>query len=83
MLRGHNAPGAMVARQALVARHTFSRWAPAASYDAAGAVQGFSEAIGAILDDVVAWVDAATLLRQGEADDNRPFNVQLELFGKP
>jgi cholesterol transport system auxiliary component len=75
-------------RQALVARHTFSRWAPAASYDAAGAVQGFNEAVGAILDDVVAWVEAATLLRHGEvrhgeADDNGPFNAQLELFGKP
>jgi len=76
------------ARQALLARHTFSRWAPAASYDAAGAVHGFNEAVGAILDDVVAWVDAATLLRHGEvrhgeADDNMSFNAQLELFGKP
>jgi cholesterol transport system auxiliary component len=53
-------------RQALVARHTFSRWAPAASYDAAGAVQGFNEAVGPILDDVVAWVSAVALVDTGK-----------------
>ena len=45
---------------------TFSRWALAASYDAAGAVQGFNEAVGAILDDVVAWVNTAALIDTGE-----------------
>lgn len=42
-------------RQAIVARRTFSRAAPAASYDAPGAVRGFSAALDALLDDVVAW----------------------------
>jgi ABC-type uncharacterized transport system auxiliary subunit len=46
------------ARGTLVARRTFSRWVPAASYDAAGAVQEFNEAVGAIPDDVVGWVNA-------------------------
>lgn len=42
--------------QAVVARRSFSRAAPAASYDAPGAVRGFSAALDALLDDVVAWV---------------------------
>jgi cholesterol transport system auxiliary component len=59
------------ARETLVARRTFSRWALAASYDAAGAVQGFNEAVGAILDDVVAWVNAAALIDRGERASTR------------
>ena len=47
------------ARRELVGRRTFSRSAPAASYDAAGAARGFGEAVGEALDDVVAWVDEA------------------------
>lgn len=43
---------------AVLARRSFSRSAPAASYDAPGAVQGLRQALGALLDDVVAWVDA-------------------------
>lgn len=46
------------AQRELVARRSFTRSAPAASYDAAGAVAGFNQAVGALLDDVVAWVDA-------------------------
>lgn len=46
------------ASRAVLARRTFSRSAPAASYDAPGAVQGFRQALGALLDDVAVWVDA-------------------------
>jgi ABC-type uncharacterized transport system auxiliary subunit len=52
------------ASRALIARRSFSRSAPAASYDAPGAVQGFRQALGALLDEVVAWVDAETKLRK-------------------
>jgi ABC-type uncharacterized transport system auxiliary subunit len=48
------------ASRSVLARRTFERSAPAASYDAAGAVQGFRQALGALLDDVVAWVDTET-----------------------
>jgi ABC-type uncharacterized transport system auxiliary subunit len=48
----------------VLARRSFSRSAPAASYDAPGAVQGFRQALGALLDEVVAWVDAETKLRK-------------------
>lgn len=47
------------ARRALVGRHRFSGVAPSASYDAAGAVRGFNAAVGEILNDVTAWVDAS------------------------
>jgi cholesterol transport system auxiliary component len=45
-------------RRVLLARRTFDRSAPAAAYDAAGAVLGFNQAVTAILEDVSAWVDA-------------------------
>lgn len=45
------------ASQAVIARRTFTRSAPAASYDASGAVRAFDEALGALIDDIVAWVD--------------------------
>lgn len=45
------------ARGALLARRTFSRAAPAAAYEAHGAVQGFGVALGALLDEVVIWVN--------------------------
>jgi cholesterol transport system auxiliary component len=46
------------ARRAILARRTFTRTAPAASYDAKGAVAGINQALGELLNDVVAWVDA-------------------------
>jgi cholesterol transport system auxiliary component len=46
------------AGQAVVARRTFARSAPAASYDAPGAVLGFNQALAALLGDIEAWVDA-------------------------
>lgn len=46
-------------RRQLLARRTFERSAAAATYDAPGAVQAFSSAVAAILDDVTAWVDAS------------------------
>lgn len=46
------------ARRVLLARRTFDRSAPAATYDAPGAVQAFNKAVAAILDDISAWVDA-------------------------
>jgi cholesterol transport system auxiliary component len=45
-------------RRAVLARRTFSQAAPAASYDAPGAVQGFRHALAALLDEVAAWVEA-------------------------
>jgi cholesterol transport system auxiliary component len=44
-------------RRVLVARITFTRSAPAVTYDAPGAAQAFNKAVGAILDDVAAWVN--------------------------
>jgi cholesterol transport system auxiliary component len=41
-----------------VARQVFTASAPAASYDARGAVRGFDQALGTLLDDVVRWVDS-------------------------
>jgi len=42
--------------RAVRASHRFSRSAPAASYDAAGAAAGMREALGALLDETIAWV---------------------------
>jgi cholesterol transport system auxiliary component len=42
----------------VLARRTFSQAAPAASYDAAGAVQGFRQALGALLDELAVWAEA-------------------------
>jgi cholesterol transport system auxiliary component len=47
------------AQRTLLVRRTFDRSAPAATYDARGAVQAFSTAVGAILDDIAAWVEAS------------------------
>ena len=47
------------ARRMLVARRSFNASAPAASYDAPGAVKAFNQALGALLDEVTAWVDSA------------------------
>ena len=46
------------AKRTLIARRSFTRETSAASYDAAGAVAGFNQAVSALLNDVVAWVDA-------------------------
>jgi cholesterol transport system auxiliary component len=46
------------ASRRLLARRSFRRAAPAASYDAPGAVQGLRQALGELLDDVAAWVEA-------------------------
>ena len=43
-----------------VARQVFSASAPATSYDARGAVRGFDQALGTLLDEVVRWVDSLT-----------------------
>ena len=43
----------------VVARRTFTRSSPAASYDAPGAVRGFNQALAALLGEIAAWVDAA------------------------
>ena len=47
------------AQRVLLARRTFERSAPVATYDAPGAVRAFGNAVGAILDDITAWVDAS------------------------
>jgi ABC-type uncharacterized transport system auxiliary subunit len=44
--------------QSSVAEHVFVVSAPAASYDAPGAVRGFNRALGQLLDEIVRWVDA-------------------------
>jgi cholesterol transport system auxiliary component len=41
----------------LIARRSFSRSAPAPSYDAQGAAKALGEVLGALLDELVAWVD--------------------------
>jgi cholesterol transport system auxiliary component len=46
------------ASRATLARRTFTRSAPAASYDAPGAVRGFNEALAALIGDIEAWVAA-------------------------
>lgn len=46
-------------RRVLVARRTFTRSAPALTYDAPGAVQAFNKAIGTMIDDILVWVDGA------------------------
>ena len=45
------------ASRAVLARRTFTRSAPAASYDAPGAVSGFNQALAALLGDIEGWVD--------------------------
>ena len=40
-----------------LARRTFTRSAPAATYDAPGAVGGFNQALAALLGDIEGWVD--------------------------
>jgi cholesterol transport system auxiliary component len=42
-------------RNLSLGRRSFSQAAPAASYDAQGAVQGFRQALGPLLDEVVGW----------------------------
>jgi cholesterol transport system auxiliary component len=45
-------------KRVVVARKAFTASAPAASFDAPGAVRGFNQALGALLDEVSAWVEA-------------------------
>ena len=47
-----------LASRAVIAQRTFTASAPAGSYDAQGAVRGFDQALGTMLDEIVAWVDA-------------------------
>lgn len=49
------------ASRAVVARRDFSHSVPASAYDAPGAVQGLRQALGTLLSEVVAWVDANAL----------------------
>jgi ABC-type uncharacterized transport system auxiliary subunit len=46
------------ASRAVLARRSFSRSAPAASYDAPGAVRGFDQALAGLIGDIEAWVAA-------------------------
>jgi cholesterol transport system auxiliary component len=45
------------ARRTLIARRTFEQSAPAATYDAPGAVRAFNQAVAAMLDEMAAWID--------------------------
>lgn len=49
-----------VADGTVLARQTFTRSAPAASYDAPGAVRGFNQALAELLADMGGWIDAAS-----------------------
>ena len=53
------------ASRAVLASHRFSSSAPAASYDASGAVAAMREALGTLLDEAMAWV--ATQVPAGAA----------------
>lgn len=46
-------------RRVLLARRSFERSAPAATYDAPGAVQAFNVAVTALLDEIATWVEVA------------------------
>lgn len=46
------------AGRGVLARRTFTRASPAASYDATGAVRGFNQALAALIGDLEEWVDA-------------------------
>lgn len=46
------------ASRKVLARRVFTASAPAASYDAPGAVRGFAQALGSLLDEIVSWADA-------------------------
>ncbi|MEA2109013.1 MAG: ABC-type transport auxiliary lipoprotein family protein [Pseudomonadota bacterium] len=50
-------------KKATIDQRYFSRSVPVPTYDAKGAVQGFSQAVGLILDDVVDWLDKVTNTR--------------------
>src|SRR6185436_11178470 len=43
----------------LLAQRSFSASAPVATYDAGGAVQGFGQALGQLLDEVAVWAAQA------------------------
>jgi len=58
------------ARGTIVAQRTFSREAPAASYDAAGAVRGCDDAVGALVDELLEWV-ASTPRRTSRSREPR------------
>lgn len=61
------------ATRVVLAQRTFSVSAPAASYDAPGAVVGFGLALGALLDELVPWVaTAAPAPGPPVADATRP-----------
>jgi cholesterol transport system auxiliary component len=57
--------------RAVLARRSFTAAAPAASYDAAGAVGGMRRALGALLDEIVAWVDAQAPAQAGRGPPRR------------
>jgi ABC-type uncharacterized transport system auxiliary subunit len=42
----------------VLARRTFTRTSPAASYDAPGAVRGFNQSLAALIGDIDGWVAA-------------------------
>ena len=45
------------ATRRVLARRTFTRSSPAASYDAPGAVRGFNQSLAALLGDIANWVE--------------------------
>ena len=49
------------AGRSLLAQRSFSASAPVATYDAAGAVQGFGQAFGQLLDEVAVWAAQAAV----------------------
>src|SRR5262249_45058289 len=55
------------ARHTMTEKRSFVRSAPAATYDAAGAVGAFDAALGSLLDDVTSWAGAAAAQRSSVA----------------
>ena len=47
------------ASRTVIARRVFTASAPATSYDAPGAVRGFNQALGSLLDEIVRWASGA------------------------
>jgi cholesterol transport system auxiliary component len=57
------------ARRSITDQRRFTASAPAATYDAAGAVQGFDAALGPLLDEVVAWAAEASASGRSPPDE--------------
>lgn len=60
-----------VQRDELLASHRFTRTARATAYDAPGAVAGMRQAVNAVLDEIVRWVQQNVAQQRGPAPSAR------------